>query len=138
VLLQVPHNLNLGDLEDELLAIDGVQVCLRSLSLSIYLSTYVFLQGIHEFHVWELDSDKVVGSLHAMLYEGTDFMKVSLSLSFFSRLAYMNVGQMSDVMKLVMHNWGIHSTTIQPEYVHRNMVASFLPLLLSSPGVHLC
>lgn len=25
-------------------------------------------------------------------------------------------------MKLVMHRWGIHSTTIQPEYIHRNMV----------------
>jgi len=40
-----------------------------------------------------------VASLHAILLEGTNFMQVS------------------DQMKIVLHKYGIHSTTIQPEYM---------------------
>jgi len=56
---------------------------------------------IHELHVYSLTARQCIGSFHAIMYDDVDFMTVS------------------DQLKLIMHAFGVHSTTIQPEFVGR-------------------
>lgn len=82
LLQQVPHHLDFSTLQTRLLQVNGVL-------------------EIHDFHIWQLSPEKIVTSLHVILYKGSNFMAIS------------------DEMKLLLHSYGIHSTTIQPEYVSR-------------------
>ncbi|KAH8120454.1 cation efflux protein [Phellopilus nigrolimitatus] len=56
------------------------------------------VQGVHELHVWQLSESRVVASVHVLASRKHDFMLVA-----------------ADVRK-VLHERGIHSSTIQPEY----------------------
>jgi len=62
--------------------------------------------SIHDFHIWQLIDGMVIASVHVGLEEGCDF------------------GHIITEIKKVMHDYGIHSTTIQPEFVPRNLRAS--------------
>jgi zinc transporter 1 len=57
------------------------------------------LISVHELHVWQLSDTKIIASLHVLLK---------------SRQTYMTLG--SDIRK-VFHKYGIHSATIQPEFI---------------------
>ena len=80
LLQKVPRHVNMEKLRLRLLAVHGVH-------------------SIHEFHVWSLNSEKTIGTMHIVMSRNVDFMHAS------------------DEVKLVMHSFGIHSTTIQPEYL---------------------
>jgi len=60
------------------------------------------VESVHDLHVWQLTEGKVVGSVHVSLEEGIDFTPFLKTL------------------KAVFHAHGIHSTTIQPEFVPKN------------------
>uniref|UniRef100_A0A6A7G8G0 Zinc/cadmium resistance protein n=1 Tax=Hirondellea gigas TaxID=1518452 RepID=A0A6A7G8G0_9CRUS len=88
VLLQkVPHQIELSKLKKELLNVNGVL-------------------EIHELHIWQLNLVKIIGSMHAILLEETDFMIVC------------------DEMKKILHRYGIHSTSIQPEFHKKVQISS--------------
>jgi len=58
--------------------------------------------GIHDFHVWQLTNDTAVATVHVVLratVPSTEFMKVS------------------DAIKILLHQAGVHATTVQPEFV---------------------
>lgn len=55
--------------------------------------------GIHEFHVWQLSSKVVVASMHAVLSREQDTLRIL------------------EELKMKMHSFGVHSSTIQPEVV---------------------
>jgi zinc transporter 1 len=55
--------------------------------------------SVHELHVWQLSDTKLIASLHVLLR---------------SREGYMLLG--SEIRKL-LHGYGIHSATIQPEFI---------------------
>ncbi|ORY54747.1 cation efflux protein [Leucosporidium creatinivorum] len=57
------------------------------------------VHNVHELHVWSLSESKSVASVHVMTNEG-DFVEVSSKI------------------RRVMHRFGIHSSTIQPEIVN--------------------
>ena len=59
---------------------------------------------VHCFHVWTLSSTKIVASMHLVMLEGTDFMRVS------------------DRIKVMLHKYGLHANTIQPELVKNREV----------------
>jgi len=81
ILLQgVPDYINLDDIKGEILKIEGVM-------------------GIHELHVWQLISAKLVASVHITCLHSDDFMDIAHRI------------------KTVLHKHRIHSTTIQPEFV---------------------
>ena len=84
ILLQhVPNKIDAHEIKEEILKIGGVN-------------------SIHEFHIWQLDSERVIGTVHISIPDyitGKEFM------------------EMCDQVKLLMHKHGIHNTTIQPEYV---------------------
>ncbi|KAJ1916759.1 Zinc resistance conferring protein [Tieghemiomyces parasiticus] len=58
--------------------------------------------SIHELHVWQLSDTQIIGSVHV-------FVSRSLGETGFMQLAI--------AIKAIMHRHGIHSTTIQPEFV---------------------
>ena len=79
--------------------------CLQALSLE--LMRIPDLLELHELHVWTLSSSKLVASMHVIVMENSDFMSIS------------------DRMKEILHSFGIHSTTIQPEFISSLEVGSF-------------
>ena len=56
------------------------------------------VQDVHELHIWQLSETKVVASVHVMASRDRDFMHVALEI------------------RRALHERGIHSSTIQPEY----------------------
>ncbi|KAL5535644.1 ZRC1 [Sanghuangporus sanghuang] len=56
------------------------------------------VQDVHELHIWQLSESKVVASVHVLASRKHDFMQVA-----------------TDIRK-ALHDRGIHSSTIQPEY----------------------
>lgn len=55
--------------------------------------------AVHEFHVWQLAGDRIIASAHIRCHNLQDYMRIA--------------GR----VKEFFHNEGIHSTTIQPEFV---------------------
>ncbi|KAJ3072975.1 hypothetical protein HDU98_002457 [Podochytrium sp. JEL0797] len=58
--------------------------------------------GIHEFHVWGLSDSKTVASVHVRVQDNDRYMEIAT------------------LIKKMLHGYGIHSTTVQPEFV-RNL-----------------
>jgi zinc transporter 1 len=54
---------------------------------------------VHELHVWRLVSTKIICSVHITCQKGCDFM------------------ELAEKIRETCHKFGIHSPTIQPEYV---------------------
>lgn len=55
--------------------------------------------AVHEFHVWQLAGDRIIASAHIRCRNLHDYMEIA------------------EKVKEFFHNEGIHSTTIQPEFV---------------------
>lgn len=55
--------------------------------------------SVHEFHVWQLAGNKIIASAHITCRSPDDYMNIA------------------NKIKRFFHNEGIHSTTIQPEFV---------------------
>ena len=63
--------------------------------------------NIHEFHVWQLAGNRIIATAHIQCRSLDDYERIA--------------GQ----IKLLFHNEGIHSTTVQPEVVE-------VPCMISS------
>lgn len=55
--------------------------------------------AVHEFHVWQLAGNRIIASAHIRCHNLQDYMRIA------------------EEVKEFFHNEGIHSTTIQPEFV---------------------
>lgn len=55
--------------------------------------------AVHEFHVWSLAGNKIVASLHLSLRSLDEYIRIA------------------NEVKEYFHEEGIHSVTIQPEFV---------------------
>ncbi|XP_015124178.1 zinc transporter 1 [Diachasma alloeum] len=58
--------------------------------------------AVHEFHVWQLAGDRIIASAHIRCRNLSEYMKIA------------------EQVKEFFHNEGIHSTTIQPEFIEYN------------------
>ncbi|XP_072045731.1 uncharacterized protein [Amphiura filiformis] len=56
------------------------------------------IENIHEFHVWQLSGDKIIATAHIRFRSIRDYVEAAKE------------------MKSFLHDEGIHSTTIQPEF----------------------
>jgi len=66
------------------------------------------IQGIHDLHVWQLGVDNIIiASLHVSIFQ-TDTE---------------NFNTINENIKKVMHKFGIHSSTIQLEFIYRDAPA---------------
>jgi len=72
-------------------------------SLSDALLKIEGVVNIHELHVWQLGDLKNIGTLHAAIDESADFPTIA------------------ETIKSLFHEFGVHSTTIQPEYVSKGL-----------------
>jgi len=55
--------------------------------------------AVHEFHIWQLAGNRIIASAHIRCQTLNDYMRIA------------------EAVKTFFHNEGIHSTTIQPEFV---------------------
>ena len=55
--------------------------------------------SIHDLHVWQLSDTKIVGTVHLTCPASSDFSEIASSV------------------KKILHEHGVHSTTVQPEFV---------------------
>jgi len=55
--------------------------------------------AVHESHVWQLAGDRIIASAHIRCKNLSEYMKIA------------------EKVKEFFHNEGIHSTTIQPEFI---------------------
>jgi len=62
------------------------------------------LLSVHDLHVWQLVDGMIIASVHVSIEEGSDFT------------------HMVSEIKGIFHKFGIHSSSIQPEFVPRNFV----------------
>lgn len=101
ILLQaVPSRVSLNDMTNDLLqvtsaartgCIDGSNITTYSIQLDDVLS-------VHEVHVWQLSDTKLIASLHMRLRTYANYMEVATNV------------------RRLLHRYGIHSATIQPEF----------------------
>jgi len=78
---------------------------------------------LHELHVWQLSETKVVASVHISASREYDFMHVAAQI------------------QEALHHCGIHSTTIQPEYLTPGAVIVRKPsssCLINCPSDQMC
>ena len=59
--------------------------------------------SIHELHIWQLSESKIVASVHVLVDCGSGQMD--------------RYEEIAAKVRRVLHSWGIHSSTIQPEFV---------------------
>ena len=57
------------------------------------------VHAVHEFHVWQLAGNRIIATAHINCLGRPDYMRVASQI------------------KTFFHNEGIHSITIQPEFV---------------------
>lgn len=63
--------------------------------------------AVHEFHVWQLAGDRIIASAHIRCRNLSEYMKLA------------------EKVKEFFHNEGIHSTTIQPEFIEIENIPSY-------------
>jgi zinc transporter 1 len=80
------------------------------LQLEYDLKNIENIVNIHELHVWQLDDEKLVGSLHFNLIQIDDVDNIGNIIK-----------DTVNNIKKVLHDYGIHSTTIQPEFHSTNI-----------------
>jgi len=61
--------------------------------------------AVHEFHVWQLSGSKIIASAHIRCHNLSEYMRIA------------------EQVKDFFHREGIHSTTIQPEFIDEEVIA---------------
>ncbi|KAI9343479.1 zinc homeostasis factor 1 [Zopfochytrium polystomum] len=104
ILLQgVPASVEIDRLKREILKLPGIV-------------------DVHEFHVWGLSDSKSVASVHIMVSEPVPWFPGSDSSGKFGHddappPSYMEI---ATSVKRLLHSYGVHSTTVQPEFCARS------------------
>ncbi len=88
ILLQrVPKSIDIALVKNEILAVQGVY-------------------DVHELHIWQFVSSKVISSMHVKVHSTRDFYAIAADI------------------QAIMHKYGVHSTTIQPEAIESGTKSS--------------
>ena len=66
--------------------------------------------GVHELHVWQLSEAQTVASVHVVVPKSDKMSPVNGSMEDI----YM---ELANQIKIKLHAHGVHSTTVQPEFV---------------------
>jgi zinc transporter 1 len=66
------------------------------------------VMSVHDLHVWQLSDTKIVASAHVLVHSDGDLMAVQAAV------------------QRVMHDFGVHSTTVQPELLKPGQRTSLL------------
>lgn len=92
ILMQgVPGSVNFKELENEILKIEEII-------------------DVHEFHVWAIEGERLVASMHIKCKHSCPVLCVGKGSGFMST---------ARSIQKVLHKYGIHSSTIQPEFIEK-------------------
>ncbi|RWS26934.1 cation efflux protein/ zinc transporter-like protein, partial [Leptotrombidium deliense] len=90
-------------------------------ALKIQLKTQIQeIIEIHELHIWQLTSDKIIGTIHIMCKDSEDYEKIVPK------------------MKRIFHELKVHSTTIQPEFTNSKLKLHENECLIECPSPENC
>ncbi|KAL0208687.1 hypothetical protein P9112_011274 [Eukaryota sp. TZLM1-RC] len=64
------------------------------------------IQGLHDFHIWQLSSSTIIASIHINISRKADFDSLAKSIV------------------QILHRAGVHETTIQPCFVDESLIES--------------
>jgi len=56
------------------------------------------IQGVHELHVWQLTATRIIATIHIRCRSASDYVSIAVRV------------------KRLLHDEGIHSVTVQPEF----------------------
>ena len=112
ILLQgVPRSIPIDIIKGDILALDGVL-------------------DIHEFHVWQLSDTKTVASIHILVgqasfekYRHKSISSPDKTSASGPKLLARDYMEIAGDVKRLLHSYGIHSTTVQPEFSRRRVVS---------------
>ena len=96
-----------------------------SVSVDILRKDILKLKGVadvHELHVWQLSNTQTIASVHVVVPR-----PVGTSTTPYDEDWYMDLAAR---IKNLLHSHGIHSTTVQPEFVTCESPGSGLPVPL--------
>ncbi|ORX49120.1 cation efflux protein [Hesseltinella vesiculosa] len=79
--------------------LQGVPASINLVDLRDSLLKIPGINSVHELHIWQLSDTKIVASLHVLIEHGYDYMDLSAKL------------------RKTLHSFGVHSATIQPEFL---------------------
>lgn len=74
------------------------------------------IKSIHDFHVWNLNEDILIASLHLELNDKEENAKPD---DIFNKVAFIDAVRQ---VREILHKFGIHSATIQPEFLRASSV----------------
>ncbi|KAI0242526.1 Zinc transporter 1 [Lamellibrachia satsuma] len=90
--------------ESALILLQTVPTHLRIHDLRKKLLQVSGVIAVHEFHIWQLAGNRIIASAHIRCQNLADYMRIA------------------DEVKTFFHNEGIHSTTIQPEFIELEQI----------------
>jgi len=79
--------------------LQGVPESIDTDSLRLQIGKLDYIVSIHDLHIWQLVDGMVIASVHLLVEEGG------------------NLGDVLYHVKKIFHEYGIHSSAIQPEFV---------------------
>ena len=99
---------------------------------------FLFLQlpgisSVHAFHMWELITGKVFASLHVSITDDTNFISAQ---SFLSSSIYLSSSIPLGDIKKILHDNGIHYSTIQPEFQGDSVCCSLFYMFYNTAVVY--
>ncbi|XP_033124362.1 zinc transporter 1-like [Anneissia japonica] len=94
--------------ESSMILLQSLPINIDFKDLSSRVKKELSEDNLHEFHVWQLSGDVVIATAH-VVFDGNDVSE------------YMKKAEM---LRQMFHRNGIHSTTIQPEFVNAPVVNS--------------
>ena len=104
ILLQgVPHGIDIAAIQTRIKDVRGVL-------------------GVHDLHVWQLSDVKCVASVHVYVHVdlksvGPDRESTTIIDEREQLISDYSFEAVCEEIRLILHEYGIHSTTIQPEFV---------------------
>ena len=75
------------------------------------------IESVHELHIWQLDENKAIATAHLVVTE-TEVSEFAAN---------------AQIARECLHAYGIHSTTLQPEFLHPRLASPFRPTQTSTP-----
>ncbi|OMJ09854.1 Zinc/cadmium resistance protein [Smittium culicis] len=128
--------------------LQGVPPAINVAELYSKLKKIPHVFNVHELHVWQLSDSKIVASVHLQIVKDTS-KPDSSQIGEFSNTKCPNIKSLDDgsqintdlsslfmkigaIANFIFHSYGIHSTTIQPEFISSDYFNSG-NLISSSP-----
>ncbi|KAK5660352.1 hypothetical protein OQA88_12893 [Cercophora sp. LCS_1] len=80
------------------------------------------VESVHELHIWQLDENKTIATAH-LIFTDTDVTEFTVR---------------AQIARECLHAYGIHSVTLQPEFLHEDLAQSYRRAQTLAPCQGIC